>query len=67
MPDVSPATLTPLGGDTNPKFKISNLKSQIQNLLTCKLSDDNSKETTLAPQQEYLNCFTTKLHKNGKD
>ncbi|MEH2074221.1 hypothetical protein [Nostoc sp.] len=35
--------------------------------LTGKASDDNNKEATLVPPQEYLNCFTTKLDKNGKD
>lgn len=35
--------------------------------LTCIASDDNNKEATPIPPQEYLNCFTTKLDKNGKD
>jgi hypothetical protein len=34
---------------------------------TGKASDDNNKQATPVPPQEYLNCFTTKLDKNAKD
>ncbi|MEH1846067.1 MAG: hypothetical protein V7L25_13970 [Nostoc sp.] len=59
----------------NPKFQIFkrhpfisgvNPKSKIQNWLACKASDENNKEATPDTPQEYLNCFTTKLDKNGK-
>jgi hypothetical protein len=58
---------TPPGKQATRSVPQESPQSQIQNLLTCKVSDDNNKEATLVPPQEYLTCFTTKLDKDGKD